>query len=234
MAEKFLNAFRRRISLKEKRDDCFLVLGRLEELIGWNFIKRFPPEDREDLQPLFDAFNDLIDSFHFFAELFVPSRIAYYAFRDPLTEVFNRHFLREQINFLKSRKEMFPIGIIYVDMDNLKLINDNFGHKFGDLYIKKLAEVLVSSIRGNDFVVRLGGDEFVIIVTKASEQILEKIANRIKNNIDRFNLNSGKFLPYPLSVSIGWSLWKSPEDPFERALEEADLKMYENKRKEKG
>ncbi len=231
-AEFFLKAFKRRILFKEIPEEFMLIVERLEELVGWNFIKRLPTEKKRELYPVFDTINDLIDSFQFFSNLFLPSKITNYAFKDPLTKVFNRHFLEEQIDFLRSNPNLFPIGLIYIDMDNLKQINDTFGHKVGDIYIKKLAESLISSIRSTDFIVRIGGDEFLIILLKASENAVRRVIERIKRNL-KFVNSTFRLSPIPLSASMGWSLWKSPQEPFEKALEEADLNMYEEKRKRK-
>ncbi|SMO37560.1 diguanylate cyclase (GGDEF) domain-containing protein [Balnearium lithotrophicum] len=231
-AEFFLKAFKRRIYFKEIPKEFMLIVERLEELVGWNFIKRLPTEKKKELYPVFDTINDLIDSFRFFSNLFLPSKITNYAFRDPLTKVFNRHFLEEQVYFLRNNPKLFPIGLIYVDMDNLKYINDTLGHKVGDIYIKKLAEALLSSIRNTDFIVRIGGDEFLIILLRTDENAVKEVVKRIKRNLSFAN-STFRLSPIPLSASIGWSLWKSPQEPFEKALEEADLRMYEDKKRKK-
>ncbi len=231
-AEFFLRSFKRRVYFKEIPKEFMLIVERLEELVGWNFIKRLPTEKKRELYPIFDTINDLIDSFQFFSNLFLPSKITNYAFKDPLTKVFNRHFLVEQVNFFRSNPKLFPIGLIYVDMDNLKYINDTLGHKVGDIYIKKLAETLFSSIRNTDFIVRIGGDEFLIILLKTNENAVKEVVKRIKRNLSFVN-STFRLSPIPLSASIGWSLWESPQEPFEKALEEADLKMYEDKRRKK-
>ncbi len=207
-----------------------MIIESLEEIIGWNFFKGLPPEDKRELYPVFDTINDLIDSFHFFSNISMPSQITNYAFRDALTRVFNRHFLEEKIDFLKKNPNLFPIGLIYIDMDNLKLINDTCNHEIGDIYIRKMAKALVSSTKDTDFTIRMGGDEFLIVVLKAKDNTVGDIVNRVRKKLEFINYTS-KLSPIPLSASIGWSLWKSPQEAFEKALEEADLKMYEKKGK---
>ncbi len=224
----FLKAFRRRISLPENYPQELLsVLNRVEELIGWNFVKRLPSGEAALSRPILEALNDLTDSVEFLVRRVVPRRVSYYAFRDPLTEVFNRYFLQEQIHFFARNRENFPIGVIYLDLNNLKTVNDRFGHKVGDLYIQRFASVLRSSVRKGDLVVRIGGDEFLIVVPRATEKIIEEIVRRIRNNVDLINMEGT--LPVPLSFSAGWSLWTSPEEPFEEVLERADRVMYINK-----
>lgn len=224
----FYRAFLRHLSLpKNYPEELLRVLNRIEELIGWNFVKRINGDGGALTHPLTDALNDLVDSVDFLVKNVVPRKIIYYAFRDPLTEVFNRYFLQEQIHFLSRNRENFPIGLIYLDLDRLKQVNDTFGHRVGDLYIQQFASILRSSVRKGDLVFRVGGDEFLILVPKASERLLNRIIYRIRNNTELVN-RTGK-LPVPLSFSSGWSLWTSPSEPFEIALERADRMMYLNK-----
>ena len=224
----FLRAFRRRVILPpDYPEELIHVLSRIEELTGWNLFERIPPEKNTVSYPLLDALNDLAKSVEFLVKRTVPRKITHYAFRDSLTRVFNRYFLQEQLHFLTRKKENFPVGVIYLDLDDLKYVNDRFGHRIGDLYIQRFASVLRSSIRKGDFVVRIGGDEFLIIIPRANEKIIEKVLRRIERNVRIVN---GEFLlPVPLSYSAGWSIWASPEDPFEEALEKADKAMYSSK-----
>jgi len=227
-SEMFYRAFLRRLNLpKVYPKELLRLLNRIEELVGWNFVKRVHSGENSLADPLMDALNDLVDSVDFLVKRVVPRRISYYAFRDPLTEVFNRHFLREQLNFLSRNRENFPVGVIYLDLNRLKQVNDVFGHKVGDLYIQQFASVLRSSVRKGDLIFRVGGDEFLILVLRANEKVLNRIVQRIEDNAELVN-RSGN-LPVPLSFSTGWSLWKSPSESFERALERADRMMYLNK-----
>ncbi len=226
--EMFQRAFLRRLKLPENYPrELLKVLNRIEEVIGWNFVKRIYSDKGTLVQPLFDALNDLVDSFEFLAKRALPKRIVYYAFRDPLTEVFNRHFLQEQLHFLSRNRDNFPVGVIYLDLDDLKKVNDTYGHKVGDLYIQQFASILRSSVRKGDLVFRVGGDEFLILIPKADEQVLNRILCRIVLNTE--NVNMERELPVPISFSAGWSLWSSPEEPFEEALDRADRMMYLNK-----
>ena len=224
----FLKAFRRRIFLPEDYPEELLsVLNRIEELVGWNFVKRLPSDKATLSRPILEALNDLTDSVEFLVRRVVPRRVSYYAFRDPLTEVFNRHFLQEQLHFFARNRKNFPIGVIYLDLNNLKLVNDRFGHKVGDLYIQRFASVLRSSVRKGDLVVRIGGDEFLIVVPRATEKVINEIVSRVRRNTEL--VNREEVLPVPLSFSVGWSLWTSPDEPFEEVLEKADRVMYMNK-----
>ena len=228
----FLKAFRRRIDIKKNPDfpkDCVIVLNRLEDFIAGNFQKRkLPVSDKSYLNTILEAFNDLSETVNFYISVVIPEKVRYLAFRDALTDVYNRHYLMEYLNLLEDQKDLFPIGIIFVDMDDLKKINDTFGHKVGDFYIVKVAEAIKLSVRSNDKVFRIGGDEFIILVSRANEDILEKIIERIQKRIDK--INEMEKLSPPLSVSIGYSIWKSHDVPFQEALEEADSNMYRKKK----
>jgi len=231
-ANLFLNAFQRRVTIRRKkrfRSDYFLILNRIEELTAEHVVKRYPRYRNLGLRTIFEAFNDLADSINFLTTLVVPSKIKYYAFRDPLTDTYNRHFLNEQLKLLRRHKEMFPVGILFADIDDLKLINDTLGHKEGDRYIVRMVEVLKASLRGGDRIFRVGGDEFVVLIPRANEEIMEKILKRIKNNLEYLNKEEG--LNPPLGISLGYAIWNSPEESFSEVLDKADKAMYAGKKR---
>jgi len=89
--------------------------------------------------------------------------------KDPLTQTYNRHGLFEKVRKLISFGDPEKrIGIIFVDLDNLKKINDTYGHIAGDEAIRSIVEILVSTVRQRDIVARVGGDEFAVIVEEVS------------------------------------------------------------------
>lgn len=150
---------------------------------------------------------------------------------DELTDLYNRRgffALAEQELKLANRlrKNVF---LFYLDIDNLKDINDNYGHLEGDMMILETANILRRTFRQSDSVSRIGGDEFVVILNGAKEADAEIVASRLQKNIDDFNrvLNRG----YKLSMSVGIALY-NPEDPasVDELLSQADKSMYEQKR----
>jgi len=89
--------------------------------------------------------------------------------KDPLTQTYNRHGLFEKVRKLISFSDPEKrIGIIFVDLDNLKRINDTYGHVAGDEAILSIVDILVSTVRQRDIVARVGGDEFAVIVEEVS------------------------------------------------------------------
>ena len=99
------------------------------------------------------------------------------ALKDEMTGLYNKRFFEFIID--KYKKNEIEIGLIFIDLDDFKILNDNYGHLFGDKVIKKTAEIIKNSIRDIDFAFRFGGDEFVVIVV-ARQNVLLKIVKRIK------------------------------------------------------
>ncbi|GEM_PF-1660375 len=225
----FLNAFKRHLQIKKGNFSAktVIILEKIEEIIGGCLKEKELPVDDPEVKIVLEALNDLIKSVNFRVNYIVPRQVKYLAYRDPLTNVYNRHFLREVVNRLSSKKEEFPVGIVFIDMNNLKEINDTLGHKMGDFYIKKMSEAISSSVRQSDYIFRFGGDEFIVLIPRLKENVLNKLVKRIRKNIEQ--INTREKLNPSFSASIGVSIWKSPEEPFQKALEQADLEMYAEK-----
>jgi len=116
---------------------------------------------------------------------------------------------------------------LFCDVDNLKKINDNFGHHEGDLALIRAADALEQSFRGSDIVSRLGGDEFVVLASETSQQTQEIILRRLEKNLRKSGAIETR---YDLSLSVGVARF----DP-KRAITlgelmvQADKAMYEKK-----
>lgn len=144
------------------------------------------------------------------------------AFRDQLTGLYNRRAWEELINKEEERCKRYghTAAVFFIDINNLKEVNDNLGHVVGDQLIKRTADILIDTIRGNDIVARLGGDEFVILSSENNKAGAERLLNRLKANFEQENI----------SVAIGYSM-RHPSSGLHFAAEQADKKMYENKQK---
>ena len=148
---------------------------------------------------------------------------------DELTGLHNRRgfvSLAEQRLKLTCR-EGVRSTLIFLDVDNLKCINDTFGHREGDSALQQIAGLLRQCLRESDIIGRLGGDEFSVLLshTDAAGDLL--ICKRLVQLIDRSNENCKR--AYPLSVSIGAVDISGPEE-LERQIGRADALMYEHKR----
>jgi len=151
-------------------------------------------------------------------------QIKYLSFHDKMTGLYNRRYFENEMERLnKSRK--LPISIIVADIDGLKKINDNYGHKKGDEYIKKAAKILTMVTRKEDIVARIGGDEFVVLLTSTDKKTVRKICKRIKKGCDKIN----EKLEMLISISVGWATKKEEDEEIEDLFQEADALMYKNK-----
>ncbi len=156
--------------------------------------------------------------------------IEYLSFHDELTGLFNRRYFENAIRRLNNSRQL-PISIIMGDLNDLKVINDSYGHSKGDKYLKIIANVLKESIRGEDILARVGGDEFAIILPKADEIIANRIIERITNGCNEINNHSN--LPEDLSISLGYAIKNSKKDDLVEVFNQADRIMYEIKNNQK-
>ncbi|MGR8948444.1 MAG: putative bifunctional diguanylate cyclase/phosphodiesterase [Gammaproteobacteria bacterium] len=150
---------------------------------------------------------------------------------DSLTGLPNRTLLEDRTNqaLRLAKRYQHRIGLMFIDLDGFKRINDSLGHSAGDKLLQGVADRLSTCIRESDTVARLGGDEFVVLVSEItdSEQsnlVLGGIAKTIKNAISRpFELN-GKFVRVTPSVGVAISSKKA--DSYDTLLQAADTAMY--------
>lgn len=149
------------------------------------------------------------------------------AWTDPLTGLGNRRMLEEKFDeiFRSQREARQDLSIVMVDVDNFKVLNDNFGHKAGDDLLKFLGELLAKSIREQDLAIRYGGDEFMLILPGVSVERAGLIADRIvKLFAQRAKL--WKLDPSPgLSAGVASITCHCPRDS-EDLLCKADLALY--------
>jgi diguanylate cyclase (GGDEF)-like protein len=159
------------------------------------------------------------------------ARLKYLAENDPMTGLSNRHYFEDRLRTAIARAERFDskVGLLFLDIDNFKLINDSLGHDIGDQILQQVANRLLDVIREGDIVCRLGGDEFAIIVHDIeTETSLAVLAQRILDNL-RVPITLAKTQHF-ISCSIGISTYPSCAQNAEDMLKHADLAMYHVKR----
>jgi diguanylate cyclase (GGDEF)-like protein/PAS domain S-box-containing protein/putative nucleotidyltransferase with HDIG domain len=152
-------------------------------------------------------------------------RIEYLSFHDELTGLYNRRYVEDAIKRLDTPRNL-PFTVMIVDMNNLKLTNDIFGHDMGDRIIREAANLLKETLRGDDIIARTGGDEFLILLPKTSAEEAEEIKDRIQRNGHNQRVDSLR-----ISLAIGFSTKTREDEQLEDNLRYADSYMYENKQK---
>lgn len=149
--------------------------------------------------------------------------ILYLSYHDQLTGLFNRRFYEEEIRRLNTENNI-PISLIIADVNGLKLTNDAFGHKAGDILLQKIANILIVECPSNAVISRIGGDEFVILLPNTSENATEEIINNIKSAIKEEKTEN-----VVLSISIGAAVKKNKFEDIDEIFKKAEADMYRDK-----
>jgi diguanylate cyclase (GGDEF)-like protein/PAS domain S-box-containing protein len=151
---------------------------------------------------------------------------------DELTGIYNRRgfFAMAEQQLKLVNREKRGMFIICIDLDYLKLINDELGHQTGDLALIETANILKETFRDSDIVARVGGDEFIVLAQETSETNLESIITRLKENLIAHNTDKKR--NYELSLSIGMTRY-NPEQQcsIDELISRADKLMYKEKEK---
>ncbi|HEY8940377.1 MAG TPA: EAL domain-containing protein [Cellvibrio sp.] len=159
-------------------------------------------------------------------------RIDFLAHHDSLTELPNRALLNDRlemaINTAKRRKE--KVGILFIDLDRFKNINDSLGHAAGDQILRQTAARLSAAVRNDDTVARLGGDEFVVLLPRVrDERSLAEVAIKLREELLKpYTLED---MPLHLSPSIGIAVYPDDGDTPSTLIKNADAAMYLAKEK---
>ncbi|MCX7918180.1 MAG: PAS domain S-box protein [bacterium] len=174
----------------------------------------------------FAIFRDITDRIRLEEQLRALSLI------DDLTGLYNRRgflTLAEQQIKIAHRLEKRML-LLFADIDNMKWINDTYGHQEGDRALINTTTILRETFRESDIIARIGGDEFVILAIEIDAASAEILTSRLQENLDTYNAQENQ--KYKLALSIGISRYvpESPR-PLDELLEQADKLMYEQKRK---
>lgn len=147
-------------------------------------------------------------------------------YTDDMTGLFNRRYAYKTMNDLMADKQNFSMA--FIDIDNLKYVNDTYGHTVGDELIKLVTDTISSGIRINDSLCRVGGDEFILILPQCDEKIAKDKLQLIHVNISNSNL------PYKTFISYGFvSTDENVTSTIEELIAIADDRMYKFKVKQK-
>ncbi len=153
------------------------------------------------------------------------------AFLDALTGLPNRRYTEEQlkIKFDELRRFEWNLGLLYIDVDNFKRVNDTWGHDVGDTALKMVANTLLRNARSYDFIGRWGGEEFVAVLSHVDAKQLYFVANRFRFLVEKSSLFvKGKSIS--VTISIGGTM-ATLKDDMETLVRRADKLMYRSKAK---
>jgi diguanylate cyclase (GGDEF)-like protein/PAS domain S-box-containing protein len=152
------------------------------------------------------------------------------AFLDHLTQLPNRRFLEMAIRTALSEFEVhkYSFGLLLIDLDKFKAINDSFGHSCGDRVLQEVARTLTGALRPTDIVGRWGGDEMLAIVGNVDVGALTRLAKRCSIMVGRMAIPGNNGQPISLTASIGDALVR-PGETAEALIQRADERMYQNR-----
>lgn len=159
-------------------------------------------------------------------------KIKYLANHDPLTGLPNRLLFEDRLDVALARAERHrgSLALLFIDLDDFKLVNDRLGHAMGDLLLQQLAGRLVACVRGEDTVARFGGDEFLMILQGIKDtEDAEEAARRVLGNLDRPFLLKGQEVS--VSASVGITIYPQDGKQPDVLIKNADLAMYGAKAK---
>lgn len=154
-------------------------------------------------------------------------QINFLTYHDSMTGLYNRRYFTEVSSQLIF-DDALPISVIIGDINGLKMINDAFGHEFGDCLIKESANILKESVRSSDIVTRIGGDEFAIFLPHTPKDTARTVLERIERGIMSYN-EDNRDTPIKISISLGLDTVNTRDESLDEAIRNAEDIMYKNK-----
>jgi diguanylate cyclase (GGDEF)-like protein len=149
---------------------------------------------------------------------------------DALTGLPNRRYFDEFCALLaRRRRAEDAIGILMVDIDRFKSLNDNHGHAVGDEVLRAVAGAIASAVREDDVPARFGGEEFAVLLRNPSREEAVEVGERVREAVGRLDLS--RFGVAAASVSVGVAVAAVPDQPIDDLVELADRALYDAKRR---
>ena len=149
------------------------------------------------------------------------------ALRDPLTGLYNRRYLNDNLQreIIRAEREQCSLSVIAIDIDYFKKVNDTYGHQVGDRFLIGVAEMIKGHVRGSDFVCRFGGEEFLVVLPGASTKAAARRAEEIRQkSMETFIEHDGQDLS--VTLSLGVASFPEHGQTGEEVLIKADNALY--------
>jgi diguanylate cyclase (GGDEF)-like protein len=154
------------------------------------------------------------------------------AYRDDLTDLWNRRYFSERLAEEISRARRRPqryFTIMMVDVNDLKALNDSYGHQEGDLVLRWVAEFLERSLRAHDVICRVGGDEFAVLLPEIDAQPAAALLARLRSTLATARTGA----PYSIGLSFGLAAYPDDGKTCDELVHVADNRMYRDKQRQK-
>lgn len=150
---------------------------------------------------------------------------------DALTQLYNRKHLEEQIPKITSQSNRVgtSFGVLMLDIDHFKMVNDTYGHDVGDNAIKIVAQTLIENTRTSDIVIRYGGEEFIVLLYNCEEEYLYEVCEKIRKAFLEKEISAGQ-TTINKTVSIGASIFPKDNKDLNTCIKYADLALYKAKK----
>jgi len=164
----------------------------------------------------------------------INNELLHLAYHDPLTNLPNRLKLEAQLEYVvnNSKRNNLQFAILFLDLDDFKIINDTLGHSTGDEVLVSFAKKFKNIIRTNDMIARVGGDEFIVVLSDIANYLfIERVCNKILTLVNKpFNIKNTSF---NIGVSIGIAIYPDNGEELKSLIHNADSAMYYAKNKGK-
>jgi diguanylate cyclase (GGDEF)-like protein/putative nucleotidyltransferase with HDIG domain len=187
-------------------------------------VRKFSSREIKLLESIADQMAVIVENAQLYQQTIVLSRT------DNLTTLSNsRYFeeiLQKQMNWAKRKNQTF--ALLMLDIDNLKTINDLYGHDSGDLLLRKFAQILTESLRETDYIARYGGDEFVALLPDSNEKAARLVAEKIRRKVASTRIFGFDLKPL-MTISAGIAIFPKAASTMISLVKAADIAMYRSK-----
>lgn len=195
-----------------------------DELYAVFVFKTNDPAQEKKAQEFVYEIKNLIKRIYLF------NRIEALSQKDGLTGLYRRSVFNEKLKeeFSKAKNFKYILGMMMIDIDHFKNINDKYGHQAGDEILKKVASIIKNCVYETDFVARYGGEEFIVIMPRAQREGSFRKAEYIRENIEKTKFKVG-MVELKITISIGIAYYPLDAETLDKLIEKADMALYYSK-----